>query len=701
MALTNKEKMERKRAKLNINPSAKLLQLERDRLRKRKSRSEAKLIISKNELSLLRFKERERVKKYYYKKKKEKRDLNIQGEQSNGDSQTDSSGQFIPFKSRQSFGKAITKVRRQLPYSPHKRKAVINQIAAECGLIVSPRTKNINSGKGLSEEITKKVTALYESDELSWQAPGKKDRVIYRTKDESTGKTFKTEVQARYMLMSISEAHKIFSEKNPNSIGLAKFSSLRPKHCKLFDSIPHSVCVCAYHENVRLLLLALKEYGNLSTDFRPFIEQIVCDSKQKSCMARSCSVCKDKIYMFGPSSDLNDIPLKYYQWQKHELRTEKLEIISTVKDAFEDLNQQLKHFLIHTYVKRNQADTFEHLKSSVNGSEILLQVDFSENASLIQQNEIQSAHWSHDQATLFTSYSWIKQNVEESCVIVSNDLEHTKLQVYTYMNTIIGHLKKKYPDINTINIFSDGATSQFKQRYNFSTLHLLENQFQVQIKWHFFATSHGKGVVDGIGGSVKRSVWRSVKAGKSAVASAKQFASVAEDRNPNVKIIFIDKSEVGKAKETLECLWRNALPIPNCQSVHFIQPYGESHIFVGEISSEKVLKKVLVNCSENSEAEAEIENEQEQMPAQKISMKNLKEDDWVLVKYYESTFPGIVIKVWEEEAEVSVMHLSSTGSYYKWPTPSDQIIYKSKYILKKICPPTVIGTRGQFKFSFS
>ena len=49
----------------------------------------------------------------------------------------------------------------------------------------------------------------------------------------------------------------------------------------------------------------------------------------------------------------------------------------------------------------------ENLIGSCDGKTILLQVDFSENASLLMQNEIQSAHWNHSQATLFTAHVWI------------------------------------------------------------------------------------------------------------------------------------------------------------------------------------------------------------------------------------------------------------------------------------------------------
>ena len=51
--------------------------------------------------------------------------------------------------------------------------------------------------------------------------------------------------------------------------------------------------------------------------------------------------------------------------------------------------------------------------------------------------------------------------------------------------------------------FSNGAASQYKNRKNFSSLAHHEDDFGVPADWHFFATSHGKGPCDGVGGTVK------------------------------------------------------------------------------------------------------------------------------------------------------------------------------------------------------
>jgi len=117
------------------------------------------------------------------------------------------------------------------------------------------------------------------------------------------------------------------------------------------------------------------------------------------------------------------------------------------------------------------------LVSSYNSEKIMLQLDFSENASLLQQNEIQSANWNHNQVILFTGHTWFNSESNES-FIISDDLSHTKDAVYTFVAYILQYLKQKYLDIKVV--WSDGAASQFKQRYLFANLDPWQKQFAIE-----------------------------------------------------------------------------------------------------------------------------------------------------------------------------------------------------------------------------
>ena len=141
--------------------------------------------------------------------------------------------------------------------------------------------------------------------------------------------------------VSVKEAHNLFCAGNTSfSIGLAKFSSLHPSNVKLFDQIPHNVCVCSYHENIRLLLDALHGYTSLANSFSDFGEQLTCNTESYDCIHRKCSVCADALGSFKP--DNNEL-IKYAQWHLTP-RAEKVELVLSVNEVFEQLKTQLGLF---------------------------------------------------------------------------------------------------------------------------------------------------------------------------------------------------------------------------------------------------------------------------------------------------------------------------------------------------------------------
>ena len=81
----------------------------------------------------------------------------------------------------QSFGKAVKRARKQLPQSPRK-KAVLRKLVEEVGLPEGEEATKEKTVPKLNEELNKKANAFYNSDDISWQAPGRKDRVIYRSR---------------------------------------------------------------------------------------------------------------------------------------------------------------------------------------------------------------------------------------------------------------------------------------------------------------------------------------------------------------------------------------------------------------------------------------------------------------------------------------------------------------------------------------
>ena len=576
MAKTDKERQAARRKKLKENKELYLNYLHKDRIRKAEERKRKRERMTPQEVEEHKFKERMRIREYRAKKRS-----------SLNETSSATLPVSFPYGSKQAAGKAFCKLSRALPSSLNKQRYLIAKAAELVGINLPKKSQK--SHRGLSANTIANVRKFYNKNEISWQAPGRKDRIIIREKNSHGKTTQKYTQQLRYMTMSLKEAHQLYMkevEDDSEKVGLSKFCELRPQNIKTFDKMPHNVCVCVYHENVRLLLMVLSQYTGLKTDFGEFVEQVTCDPNNKSCNDRSCLVCKNFLSEYEPNQ-VEEYNVPYYQWQAQDKRMEKVLLQSSPKHIFEELNHQLKNFLVHRYVKKQQSKKFESLVASCTSEKVVLQLDFSENASLIDQNEIQSAHWNHNEVTLFTGHAWINSECKKSFVIISNDLNHTKEAVYAFVSYILEYLNKNYANLKIVNIWSDGAASQFKQRYLFANLHPWQEQFSIKIFWHFFATSHGKGVVDGIGGTVKRSVWRHIKSANISVDDAEAYSKVASKQNPNVHIKFISKEKVNSAVKTIADRWKSALVVPNTQKLHFVKVEDQHYISVAHTSDEE------------------------------------------------------------------------------------------------------------------
>lgn len=133
-------------------------------------------------------------------------------------------------------------------------------------------------------------------------------------------------------------------------------------------------------------------------------------------------------------------------------------------------------------------------------------------------------------------------------------------------------LKSRFPDVKVVSFFSDGAASQFKQKYLFVNLTFIKETYSLDdVSWHFFATSHGKGAVDGVGGTIKRLVWRSVLAKKHLVTDAASFVSCAKDTETEIVVKLVSAAEILADKQDLESKWANIKTLPSTQSVHYIR----------------------------------------------------------------------------------------------------------------------------------
>ena len=124
-----------------------------------------------------------------------------------------------------------------------------------------------------------------------------------------------------------------------------------------------------------------------------------------------------------------------------------------------------------------------------------------------------AAHLCNEMVTLFTAVVYFRDVPGDlqhfSYAVISDELSHDKSSVYSFSSAIIENVKL-ITEVSKIHYWNDGAASQFKNRYNRSSVLYHEENFGSEATWSFFETASGKGPCDGLRAEVKRAVWRSI-----------------------------------------------------------------------------------------------------------------------------------------------------------------------------------------------
>jgi len=269
MAKTTAETQREKREKLRREGNYKRYKVIQTQ-NKRKNISLKRLQLTEKERKSL--KEKEKLRKRVYRAKIKS-------------TSNEEEGGHTPLMNKFTLNRCLSRVQRSLPNNLRKRKVVVKKLAIrytpESVKLQKQRKKSLQ----VSEAIREKIIKFYCKDSVSVQAPGMRDFKIVRKG------TSKIKVAKRYLMLTFREAYESFKDYYPDDkIGFAKFAELRPEHVCLRSSTPENVCLCIYHENIRLILLAIPDLLNSTKEF---CQAITCDSNAADCMMQKCNDCSD------------------------------------------------------------------------------------------------------------------------------------------------------------------------------------------------------------------------------------------------------------------------------------------------------------------------------------------------------------------------------------------------------------------------
>lgn len=481
-------------------------------------------------------------------KKQKLMESNVQTNTQSPISSSSSSGEPTPtrsndvnkrkYKTPQSLGKAVRRASRSLPISPNKRLQVVEGIFQKfgCGVKHKKSEQPVEVTGMPNEHADDKIKAFFFRSDIVYTMPGMKDEMVVWADG------IKSRLRKYYLTMFLREAYELYCTANEETscVSFSKFCSLRPQNVLLLKDSPVDQCKCRHHENFRLMLIGLGVPYDTT-----FWEKILCDTSLGStCWAGTCEVCQSGRLLTLEDEDPAR-PVVWHEWTTNDLNSRVIKVYR--EGCYAELKDlclaTLSTFQEHVRVKRIQATAFEKDKSGNNSR--ILQVDFAMAYSCEYQNEIQSALWSRASVQLYTAAVFVNDECH-TYLICSDTKDKGKDTIYTFMVRLYEDILERCDDVKQNIIFSDGPSSEFKNKYMVKLMRVLSQKFACDFQWKYFATSHGKGVVDGIGGRAKSLVRLKTMSKREnvVVQSSLDFAKLAGELMKRTTVMHISQDEI-------------------------------------------------------------------------------------------------------------------------------------------------------------
>ena len=126
---------------------------------------------------------------------------------------------------------------------------------------------------------------------------------------------------------------------------------------------------------------------------------------------------------------------------------------------------------------------------------------------------------------------------KDSVVVISENKDHNQIAGLTCLKKVIQEVER----INAVKytkvvVWSDGCAAQFRSHFVFR---LLTDRFfeGIKLSWFYNEKSHRKGLMDGVGGTVKNVVFRKVKSGFLIIDSPFEFYQAVKNYVPAIKCV--------------------------------------------------------------------------------------------------------------------------------------------------------------------
>ncbi|CAF3716375.1 unnamed protein product [Rotaria socialis] len=420
--------------------------------------------------------------------------------------------------------------------------------------------------------------------------------------------------------------------------------------------------------------------------YRHVLSKLTCNPPCIECYFRQCKICKDsaeklKDFLRNIFEDYVIDQIEYRKWTSTDRSTLET-IIENTEDFVTTFGGQVERLLRHDFIAKIQMSFMQDLRDNhLKEGEFLVIGDFAENYTFIIQDEVQSFHWNNMQATLhpFVCYYKIEGKTEHlSFVIISECLIHDNIAVHLFQRHLINYLKKQFnKNLSKIFYFSDGCAGQYKNLKNFINLTHHQEDFGVDAEWHFFATSHGKGPCDGVGGAVKRLAAKASlqRVNNDYILTPYQLYNFVKDNMKSINAHYLTIQDWEEEGKYLKARYEMARTIPGTQQLPCFRPVS-------------TIKLEVAYFSLSTHKREEIVTKKKDLSVQLDQIKG-----YVTVQYDGKWWLAMVLNSkWESrEVEISFLHPHGPSPSFYFPDPIDKLVIDVDDILVNVNPITATG----------
>ena len=347
----------------------------------------------------------------------------------------------------------------------------------------------------------------------------------------------------------IRDYHKEYKEKGGKA-SLSHFTKCRPKHVRKMCQTVLNQCLCEYCANASLKINIINKVVGMHSKIRHVYHAVSlskCPDPGKDCAYRSCGDC-GMHQLENHLSALNNIAetLSWHVWGMKTVQSKQKSVSRMAlntkrgngKELLEDFVKEIKFLSEHLYRADWQHKQFQILRNAQPFPQdtIMSVMDFAENYATFYQDEVQGAHWHHDQVTIHPVSSYYRcqngdctKTVNESMIFISNDLQHDHHSVHAFQVEAFKHLTEvRHLKPRHWIQWTDGCSAQYKSKGPFADLAMSSEDFPgVAVERNYFGSRHGKGPCDGEGAKVKSGATVMVKTGGAVISNAEEFFQFA------------------------------------------------------------------------------------------------------------------------------------------------------------------------------